>query len=566
MSHECRISINFAGANDWRLEELPGLSVTSQKTRLCSPPCLCVCVCDLYPPFPPYYTKKTKTTTTLTHQHTLMSRFIDADSWAKAPIKGLLEHAKTIVDAEVANGTIFQEVPQHIPPPPSDHSTNNSNNNNSKTNNNSTTTNVVQHNPIPKDERKNQPTPTLTKADRIPRFDREEIKMGRVVGRGGFCVVSEIREIRCLLPPPQPHRRRRGSHSNNNNNNNNNSADLNDSNQRTGRKLWRRQTPRSTSESTTNTTTNSETGDAGTRAQLARDVNTSGKFVVKQVNRDLLEGNQGMFLKGLIDIAMEAKFLANLDHTNIIPLRGECRQSPFDNNDINATDYFIILDYLPRTLPKQLNEWMHTQRATKGITGFCTSLGTGKDKKVQRLMTDRLFVAYDIAAAGNYLHEKNIIYRDFKPDNVGFTSTGVTKIIDFGLAREVTNLEKDDHGLYNLTGCTGGIRYMAPEVGLHRPYNTNADVYSWSMIFWYVLSLEPPLCLYTTDMIVDRVFEKGHRPATKNAWNPALTDLLRKCWTETIHERPTFREIMTELLVIVHFYDPQAQRDRWTLK
>ena len=273
-----------------------------------------------------------------------MSRFIDADSWAKAPIKGLLEHAKTIVDAEVANGTIFQEVPQHIPPPPSDHSTNNS-----KTNNNSTTTDVVQHNPLPKDERKNQPTPTLTKADRIPRFDREEIKMGRVVGRGGFCVVSEIREIRCLLPPPQPHRRRRGSHSNNNNNNNNNSADLNDSNQRTGRKLWRRQTPRSTSESTTNTTTNSETGDAGTRAQLARDVNTSGKFVVKQVNRDLLESNQGMFLKGLIDIAMEAKFLANLDHTNIIPLRGECRQSPFDNNTPEERFYnrTVIIDIVP---------------------------------------------------------------------------------------------------------------------------------------------------------------------------------------------------------------------------
>ena len=73
MSHECRISINFAGANDWRLEELPGLSVTSQKTRLCSPPCLCVCVCDLYPPFPPYCTQPTTTTTTTTLTHNTLS-------------------------------------------------------------------------------------------------------------------------------------------------------------------------------------------------------------------------------------------------------------------------------------------------------------------------------------------------------------------------------------------------------------------------------------------------------------------------------------------------------------
>jgi serine/threonine protein kinase len=173
-------------------------------------------------------------------------------------------------------------------------------------------------------------------------------------------------------------------------------------------------------------------------------------------------------------------------------------------------------------------------------------------------MTDRLLIAYDIAVAGNYLHKKNIIFRDFKPDNVGFTSVGVTKIMDFGLAREVTNLRRDEDGLYNMTGLTGGIRYMAPEVGLNRPYNTSADIYSWSMIFWYMLALEPPLCLYTPEMIVHRVFEKGHRPAIKVSWNPALAELLRRCWTENVHERLTFQEIINELFVIVRSYDPNV--------
>lgn len=36
---------------------------------------------------------------------------------------------------------------------------------------------------------------------------------------------------------------------------------------------------------------------------------------------------------------------------------------------------------------------------------------------------------------------------------------------------------------------------MAPEVGLGLPYNLKADVYSWSMLMWYILALEPPVSL-----------------------------------------------------------------------
>jgi hypothetical protein len=40
---------------------------------------------------------------------------------------------------------------------------------------------------------------------------------------------------------------------------------------------------------------------------------------------------------------------------------------------------------------------------------------------------------------------------------------------------------------------TGAIRYMAPEVGKGEPYNLKADVYSWSMLFWFIIKLEPPM-------------------------------------------------------------------------
>lgn len=57
----------------------------------------------------------------------------------------------------------------------------------------------------------------------------------------------------------------------------------------------------------------------------------------------------------------------------------------------------------------------------------------------------------------------SIIYRDLKPDNIGFDVRGDVKIFDFGLAKELPTSEKLADGTYNLTADTGSMRYMAPE-------------------------------------------------------------------------------------------------------
>ena len=92
--------------------------------------------------------------------------------------------------------------------------------------------------------------------------------------------------------------------------------------------------------------------------------------------------------------------------------------------------------------------------------------------------------ALDIATALASLHSgagtggRPILHRDLKPDNVGFDAvTGELKLLDFGLvsvgSEEKRSKKKTPRGsmLYDLTGCTGSIRYMAPEVGLGMPYN-----------------------------------------------------------------------------------------------
>jgi hypothetical protein len=86
-----------------------------------------------------------------------------------------------------------------------------------------------------------------------------------------------------------------------------------------------------------------------------------------------------------------------------------------------------------------------------------------------------LRICIEFACALDYLHHSfhsdfKVIHRDLKPDNLGFTSSGVVKLLDFGLCTVIPKSENVDE-VYELTGGTGSMRYMAPEVARNEKYN-----------------------------------------------------------------------------------------------
>lgn len=131
--------------------------------------------------------------------------------------------------------------------------------------------------------------------------------------------------------------------------------------------------------------------------------------------------------------------------------------------------------------------------------------------------------------------------------NEGFTLDGTVKILDFGLAKIVENASVDSDDVYAMSGETGSLRYMAPEVADGLRYNYSADVYSFGVILWELNAMKKPFEGLSRDLFYERIVHGGERPPLSRKWPAELTSLMSECWDADMHNRPKFRDIMLRL-------------------
>lgn len=154
----------------------------------------------------------------------------------------------------------------------------------------------------------------------------------------------------------------------------------------------------------------------------------------------------------------------------------------------------------------------------------------------------------DCALGSNLMR---LVSQQQKPENVAFDSRGVTKLFDFGLAKQVRREDAKD-GTWRLTANTGSLRYMSPEVGNGWPYNFKADSYSFTILLWEILALEMPFNHYTANEIVNMVRKWGERPKLKDEWSGRMKESMTNGWDSNFRKRPTMRDFEVILDLELH--------------
>jgi len=168
-----------------------------------------------------------------------------------------------------------------------------------------------------------------------------------------------------------------------------------------------------------------------------------------------------------------------------------------------------------------------------------------------------LSLARALANSMDYLHKQwhnsiAVVHRDLKPDNIGFTANGILKVFDFGLCSCIhIPSSADMKTAYEMTGNTGTLRYMAPEVALGEKYNHTVDVYSFGIIAWQVLKGRIPFEEMNKKMFFDKVVRGKYRPHLDRLWPQNLCALLESCWHDDYRRRPSFGEVIEKLDEII---------------
>lgn len=182
-----------------------------------------------------------------------------------------------------------------------------------------------------------------------------------------------------------------------------------------------------------------------------------------------------------------------------------------------------------------------------------------------------LSIGLGIAEALQYIHSLGVLHRDLKSSNIIFDKSDRPKICDFGLSREIGEVNSKN-------SLAGTPTYMAPEIWRGETATEKSDVFGFAVILWELLTGKLAWTIYTmltpewdirkklprsklrSKRAISRLVSTNGRPIIneEDKISPVLSTMMRHCWEDDPNLRPSFSrivELLRKFEVSTHFRD-----------
>src|SRR5215204_6028729 len=250
-----------------------------------------------------------------------------------------------------------------------------------------------------------------------------------------------------------------------------------------------------------------ELGGGGmSRVFVAREESLRRNVVVKVLPPELLAGVNAERFDREIELA------AGLQHPHIVPV--------LTAGQMNGVPYY--------TMPFVDGESLRGRLTTEGALP----------------MTEVIGILRDVAKALAYAHERGIVHRDIKPDNV-LLSGGSATVTDFGIAKAITAARTDggEHStkLTQVGTSIGTPVYMAPEQAAADPNaDHRVDLYAFGVMAYELIAGRPPFQGNTPARLLAAHMSETPRDvrSIRSEIPPALAELIMKCLAKDPDDRP----------------------------
>ncbi|XP_063400263.1 serine/threonine-protein kinase Nek4-like isoform X2 [Mytilus trossulus] len=163
-----------------------------------------------------------------------------------------------------------------------------------------------------------------------------------------------------------------------------------------------------------------------------------------------------------------------------------------------------------------------------------------KEQK-QTLLEERQVVEWfvQIAMALQYMHERNILHRDLKTQNIFLTKSKIIKVGDLGIARVL------DSSTDMATTLIGTPYYMSPELFSNKPYNHKSDVWALGCCVYEMATLKHAFNGRDMQALVYKIL-KGRMPPLPKKYSPELQQIIRNMLHQEPERRPTVSRILRD--------------------